>query len=173
MMRNPVHSRYCPSNAPNPHRNELPGAENSGSENTSPTVEKALMLKSPPMKSTLCCSMYPCSRHRRSVEASRFLATTLWMCTVQNVTVGVPESEGRRSRPQTMSRTIYRSQMTAVDARKRAPRQGCATHLLRRRERSRKTWWWRKKYGSGVGAGNFIGSSCGSSKLDTPNYWSS
>ena len=28
------------------------------------------------------------------------------MCTEQNVTVGVPESEGRRSRPRTMSRTI-------------------------------------------------------------------
>ena len=64
------------------------------------------MLKSPPTKSTLCCCMYPCSCRRRSVEASRFLATTLWMCTEQNVTVGVPESEGRRSRPRTMSRTI-------------------------------------------------------------------
>ena len=40
------------------------------------------------------------------MEASRFLATILWMCTEQNVTVGVPESEGRRSRPRTMSRTI-------------------------------------------------------------------
>ena len=28
------------------------------------------------------------------------------MCTEQNVTVGVPASEGRRSRPRTMSRTI-------------------------------------------------------------------
>ena len=28
------------------------------------------------------------------------------MCTEQNVTVGVAESEGRRSRPRTMSRTI-------------------------------------------------------------------
>ena len=28
------------------------------------------------------------------------------MSTEQNVTVGVPESEGRRSRPRTMSRTI-------------------------------------------------------------------
>ena len=40
------------------------------------------------------------------MEASRFLAATLWMSTEQNVTVGVPESEGRRSRPRTMSRTI-------------------------------------------------------------------
>ena len=48
----------------------------------------------------------PCNRRGRSVEASRFLATTLWMCTEQNVTVGEPESEGRRSRPRTMSRTI-------------------------------------------------------------------
>ena len=40
------------------------------------------------------------------MEASPFLATTLWMCTRQNVTVGVPESEGRRSRPRTISRTI-------------------------------------------------------------------
>ena len=29
------------------------------------------------------------------------------MCTEQNVTVGVPESEGRRSRPRTVSRTIH------------------------------------------------------------------
>ena len=79
-----------------PHKNELPSAENSGSENTSPTVDKALVLKSPPMKSTLCCFMYPRKRRRNSVEASRFLATTLWMCTEQNVTVGVPEREGRR-----------------------------------------------------------------------------
>ena len=28
------------------------------------------------------------------------------MCTEQNVTVGVPESEGRRSRPRTMSSTM-------------------------------------------------------------------
>ena len=64
------------------------------------------MLKSPPMKSPLCCFMYQCNRRKRSVEASRFLATTLWMCTEQNVTVGVPESEGQRSRPRTISRTI-------------------------------------------------------------------
>ena len=73
MMRNPVHSRFGSSNQ-SPHRHELLGAENSGSENTSTTVEKALMLKSPPMKSTLCWCMYPCSRRERSVEASRFLA---------------------------------------------------------------------------------------------------
>ena len=40
------------------------------------------------------------------MEASRFLAAILWMCTDQNVTVGVPEREGRRSRPRTISRTI-------------------------------------------------------------------
>ena len=57
MMRNPVRSRFGSSSAPSPHRNELPSAENSVSENTSPTVEKALMLKSPPMKSTLRCFM--------------------------------------------------------------------------------------------------------------------
>ena len=39
-MRNPVHSRFDSSGALSPHRNELLGAENSGSENTSPTVEK-------------------------------------------------------------------------------------------------------------------------------------
>ena len=58
MMRNPAHSRFGSSSAPSPHRNELPGAENSASVNTSPTVEKALMLKSPPMKSTLCSLIY-------------------------------------------------------------------------------------------------------------------
>ena len=45
----------------------MPGAANSGSENTSPTVEKALMLKSPPMKSTECmnmCSWNRCKRGR-------------------------------------------------------------------------------------------------------------
>ena len=50
--------------------------------------------------------MYPNGPRRRSVEASRFLATTLWMCTEQNVTVGVPESEGRRSRPRILSKTM-------------------------------------------------------------------
>ena len=35
MMRNSVRSLYCSSNAPRPHRNELLGAENSRSENTS------------------------------------------------------------------------------------------------------------------------------------------
>ena len=40
------------------------------------------------------------------MDASRFLATTLWMCTEQNVTVGVPERDGRRSRPRTMSSTM-------------------------------------------------------------------
>ena len=34
MMRNPVRSRFGSSSAPSPHRNELPGAENSASENT-------------------------------------------------------------------------------------------------------------------------------------------
>ena len=105
-MRNPVRSGFCSSNAPSHHRKELPGAENSGSENTSPTVEKALTLKSPPMKSTLCCFMYPCRRRSKSVEASRSLVTTLWMCTEQNVTVGVPEREGRRSSPRTTSITM-------------------------------------------------------------------
>ena len=33
-------------------KSELPGATHARSESTSPTVEKALMLKSPPMKST-------------------------------------------------------------------------------------------------------------------------
>ena len=33
MMRNPAHSRFGSSSAPSPHRNELPGAENSASEN--------------------------------------------------------------------------------------------------------------------------------------------
>ena len=37
------------------------------------------------------------------MDASRFLATTLWICTEQNVTVGVPERERRRSRERTMS----------------------------------------------------------------------
>ena len=40
------------------------------------------------------------------MDASRFLATTLWICTEQNVTVGVPERDGRRSRARTMSSTI-------------------------------------------------------------------
>ena len=32
MMSSPVHSRFGSSSAPSPHRNELTGAENSGSE---------------------------------------------------------------------------------------------------------------------------------------------
>ena len=47
MMRKPAHSRFGSSSAPSPRRSELPGAENSSSVNTSPTVEKAVMLKSP------------------------------------------------------------------------------------------------------------------------------
>ena len=61
---------------PKPHKSELPGAANSVSVKTSPTVEKALMLKSPPMKCTLCCTTWAWRRRRREVEASRFLATT-------------------------------------------------------------------------------------------------
>ena len=78
-----VHSRHVSSRPPGPHKSELPGAANSGSEKTSPTVEKALMLKSPPIKSTLCWCMYPCKRRGRSVDASRFLATTWCVCTEQ------------------------------------------------------------------------------------------
>ena len=40
------------------------------------------------------------------MDASRFLATTLWICTEQNVTVGVPERDERRSRARTMSSTM-------------------------------------------------------------------
>ena len=39
-------------------------------------------------------------------EPNRFLATTLWICTEQNVTVSVPAREGRRSRARTMSSTM-------------------------------------------------------------------
>ena len=72
MMMNLVHQQ-----PPRPQERELPGAANSGSENTSPRVESALMLKSPPMKSTECRIM--CSRRRckREIDASRFLATLL------------------------------------------------------------------------------------------------
>ena len=38
------------------------------------------------------------------MEASRFLATTLWICAEQNV--GEPEREGRRSIARTMSSTM-------------------------------------------------------------------
>ena len=41
------------------------------------------------------------------MEASRFLATTLWICAEQNLTVGDPEREGRRSRARTMSSTMH------------------------------------------------------------------
>ena len=39
------------------------------------------------------------------MDASRFLATTLWICAEQNVTVGDPEREGRRRRARTISST--------------------------------------------------------------------
>ena len=57
-----------------------------------------------PMKSTLCCNMCACRAWSKEVEASRFLATTLW--TEQKVTVGVPERDGRRNSPPTTSATI-------------------------------------------------------------------
>ena len=40
------------------------------------------------------------------MEASCFLATTLWLCTDQKVTVGVPEREGRRRSPRTKRAAI-------------------------------------------------------------------
>ena len=57
MMMKPVHSRQVSSKPPRLHKSELPGAANSGSEDTSPTVETALMLKAQPTKLTLCCTM--------------------------------------------------------------------------------------------------------------------
>ena len=106
MMRNPVHSRFCSSSAPSPHRNDLPGAENSGSENTSPTVEKALMLKSPPVKSR---GTAPCTHV--TVVGDQWKRHVSWpqhcgCAQSKNVTVGVPEREGRRSSPRTMSGTM-------------------------------------------------------------------
>ena len=68
-------------------------------------VREALMLKSPPMKSTWCCSMWAWSRRKREVAASRFLATLLLIWTEQNVTVGDSAAEGRRSKPRTTRAT--------------------------------------------------------------------
>ena len=84
----------------------IAGAENSGSENTSPTVEKALMLKSPPVKSRCTAS---CS-HVTVVE-DQWKRHVSWpqhcgCAQSKNVTVGVPEREGRRSSPRTMSSTM-------------------------------------------------------------------
>ena len=57
-----------------------PCAWTHGEEGTAPTVEKALMLKPPPMKSTSCRTMPAWKRYKkRDVAASRFLATLLWM----------------------------------------------------------------------------------------------
>ena len=66
------------------------------------------MLKSPTTNEIDVVLLHckPCDRRRKAVEASRFLATKLWMCAEQNMTVGVAEREGRRSRPRTISRTI-------------------------------------------------------------------
>ena len=44
-MMKPLHSRQVSSKPPSPHKSELLGAANSGSEKSSPSVEKALMLK--------------------------------------------------------------------------------------------------------------------------------
>ena len=49
------------------------------------------------------------------MDAPRFLATTLWICTEQNVTVGVPERDGRRSRPRTMSTHRHTHKDTHTD----------------------------------------------------------
>ena len=46
-MKKPVQSLQVSSKPPMPHKRALPGAANSGSDKTSPAVEKALMLKSP------------------------------------------------------------------------------------------------------------------------------
>ena len=72
MMSEPVQSLPVSSKPPMPHKRALPGAANSVSEDTSPTVEKALMLKSPPMKSAQCCTMRARRRCKREVAASRF-----------------------------------------------------------------------------------------------------
>ena len=77
MMRNPVPSCSVSVNAPKPHKSELPGAANSRPAKTCPTVEQALMVKSAPTKSTLCCNMCACRAWRKEVEASRSLAATL------------------------------------------------------------------------------------------------
>ena len=45
---------------------------------------------------------------------SRFLVTTLWICTEQKVTVGVSEREGRRKNPRTTSSTMFH---TCADSR--------------------------------------------------------
>ena len=68
MIMKPVHSRQVSSKPPSPHKSGLPAAANSGSENTSSSVEKALMLKSPPTKSTLCCTMWAWKRRGREDE---------------------------------------------------------------------------------------------------------
>ena len=73
MMRNPAHSRYECSKAPRPHRSELPGAENSGSGKTSPPVEKAHVEVATDEVDVVLAR----GRRSKSVEASRFLATTL------------------------------------------------------------------------------------------------
>ena len=89
-MRNPVHSRHVSSKPPRPRKSELPSAANSGSVNTSPTVEKSAQVEVA----------------SNEVEASRFWATTLWTWTEQNVTVGVPERVGPRSSPRTTNAAI-------------------------------------------------------------------
>ena len=75
MMRKLEQSLCESSGPPTLQRWASPGAENSTFENTSPTVEKALMLKSPPMKSTSCRTTWAWRRCKRDVAALLFLAT--------------------------------------------------------------------------------------------------
>ena len=71
------------------------------------------------------------------MDASRFLATTLWMCTEQNVTVGVPEREGRRSRPRTLSSTMLHVLLLVESALNvKTVRSGSKVSLLSRIARS-------------------------------------
>ena len=78
----------------------------SGSENTSPTAEKVLMSKSPPMKSMEWWIM--CSRRRckREIDASRFSATLPRRWAEQNVTMGDSTTDGRRSKPRATSAAV-------------------------------------------------------------------
>ena len=101
-MMGKLEQSLCESSGPPTLRRwASPGAENSTFENTSPTVEKALMLKSPPMKSTSCRTTWAWRRCKRDIAALLFLATLLWMWTERNVTVEESTPDGGRSMPRT------------------------------------------------------------------------
>ena len=100
MTRKPVQSLHVSFKPPAPHTRALRGAQNSGFEKTSPKVEKALMLKSPPIEVDDYAA--PCGHE--DVAGERLMRHVSWhLCcecgSSKNVTVGESATDGPRCNP--------------------------------------------------------------------------